>query len=123
VRARRLRAEDRDGHVPLLRVLPHRPEEGARGSRDDRRSGDRDADYACTSALALVKSVQRDAPAPDRWIDAAAPKLEANLAIIARTRAASAALATALATQTDLPALEATLQVLRDSAKSPPSGN
>jgi hypothetical protein len=79
-------------------------------------------DYACTSALTLVKLVQRDAPTPDRWIDDAAPKLEANLAIIARTRAASAALATALATQSDLPTLVAKLHELLESATPPPGG-
>jgi len=73
--------------------------------------------YACRSALALVHDVQRDTEAPDRWIDNAAPKVEANLATVARTRKASDALATALATQTDVETLKQRLDALRAAAK------
>jgi hypothetical protein len=70
-------------------------------------------ELACSSAKTDIELFQRDADAPDRWIDAQQPKVVANLAVIARTRAASAAVEASLPAG---PALRANIAALRAAA-------
>ena len=74
-------------------------------------------ELACSSAKADIERYERDGER-DRWIEQARPKVGANVATLARVRAAYDALAASLAANADAAELAAKLGALRAAART-----